>query len=152
LYKIRSKLIEQTGSRFYGSLSITQAFSTVSNGFHIAHFVIPQTGYHADSSAGARFTTLKSEREAGAVRWAPAAPQSLEREYDLPRLPPEQVLVAAEPIKRESGQLGKAEEVIADFRDITVACVCRNEIVLLGLRQLQLFPIRAAREFDMEPG
>jgi hypothetical protein len=79
------------------------------------------------------------------VRWGPAPSQSLEREYELRCLPPEQVLVAAEPIKRESGQAGKAEEAIADFRfDITVERVRRNEIVLLGLHQLQLFSIQAS--------
>jgi hypothetical protein len=68
-------------------------------------------------------------------------------------LPPEQVLIAGKPIERESGQVGKAEEAIADFRfDITVECVCGNEIVLLGVHQLQLFSLRAAVELNNDPG
>ena len=43
-------------------------------------------------------------------------PDAVQREYDLPSLPPEQMLIAAKPIKRESGQLGETQEDVADAR------------------------------------
>ena len=82
----------------------------------------------------------------------PLASQRFQCEHKLASLSPEQMFIAAEPIEREGGQRGEAEEAVADFRfDAAIEGIGGYEIVLLGLHQLQLLPIRTISELDKDP-